>query len=147
MASMGSVPEGLVGLLGGRKVLGPLTEARDIQEAVRDGLPYATLGALAMALDLAQKDVTAVIGVAPRTLARRRHERQFSPAESDRLYRIAHVTRLAVDVLGSLDKARKWLTRENRALGGAIPLGMLDTEIGERQVEDVLLRLAHGIYG
>lgn len=39
-----------------------------------------------------------------------------------------------------------WLQRPNRALGGAVPLAFIDTEIGERKVEQVLMQLTHGIY-
>ena len=47
---------------------------------------------------------------------------------------------------GSIDKARVWLKSPNRALGGEVPLDLLDTEIGAHQVEDVLLRLNYGIF-
>lgn len=48
--------------------------------------------------------------------------------------------------LGSLEKARLWLKTPNRALRCERPLDLLDTEIGARQVEDVLLRLNDGIF-
>jgi uncharacterized protein (DUF2384 family) len=43
-------------------------------------------------------------------------------------------------------KARLWLLAPNRALGGEVPLHMLDTDIGARQVEEVLLRLSYGVF-
>jgi uncharacterized protein (DUF2384 family) len=48
--------------------------------------------------------------------------------------------------LGALAKARLWLLAPNRALGGEVPLQMLDTDIGARQVEEVLLRLSYGVF-
>jgi putative toxin-antitoxin system antitoxin component (TIGR02293 family) len=136
----------LATLLGGRKVLGGITQASDFVDAVRRGLPYASLEALTGALHADMSTVGAVVGIATRTLARRRQERQLSPIESDRLYRVAYVLHLAASTLGGLDKARVWLQRENRALGGHTPLSLLDTEIGGRQVEEALLQLTHGIY-
>lgn len=133
-------------LLGGRKVLGGITDAADLVEAVRQGLPYASLEALTQLLQADLSKVGGVVGIAPRTLARRRHEKLLSPIESDRLYRVAYVLHLAASTLGGVDKGRVWLQRANRALGGAIPLSLLDTEIGERKVEEVLLQLTHGIY-
>jgi putative toxin-antitoxin system antitoxin component (TIGR02293 family) len=56
------------------------------------------------------------------------------------------VAALAEDVLGSKEKAGRWLQRPNRALGGATPLEHLATEIGTREVETVLGRTAHGVF-
>ncbi len=133
-------------LLGGHKVLGGITEAADLLQAVRQGLPYASLEALTDALEAELGDVSAVIGLDARTLARRKHERQLSPIESDRLYRVAYVIHLATSTLGGLEKAGVWLQRDNRTLGGHAPLSLLDTEIGGRQVKETLLQLNHGIY-
>lgn len=132
--------------LGGSKVLGGISRAAEFVDAVRNGLPFASLEALSAALQADLSLVGDVVGIAPRTLARRKHERQLSPIESDRLYRVAYVLHLAASTLGGVDKARVWLQRSNRALGGATPLAFIDTEIGERKVEQVLLQLAHGIY-
>jgi len=133
-------------LLGGPKVLGGITEAAHFVKAVRQGLPYASLEALTVALQVDLSAVGEVVGIAPRTLARRKLEKQLSPIESDRLYRVAYVLHLAALTLGGVAKARTWLQRANRALNGAVPLTLIDTEIGERKVEEVLLQLAHGIY-
>jgi len=125
---------------------GGRTRPRDLQRAIREGLPYAALEALAGALALTPLDVTAVLGAAPRTLARRKSQQRLSPIESDRLYRLARIWQMTADTLGTEEKARAWLVRGNRALGGATPLSMLDTEIGARQVEDVLNHINHGMY-
>ena len=65
---------------------------------------------------------------------------------SDRLYRVASTLSQVVEVLGSIDKAHVWLKSPNRALGSEMPLDLLGTEIGARQVEEVLLRLNYGIF-
>jgi putative toxin-antitoxin system antitoxin component (TIGR02293 family) len=136
----------VVDLLGGRKVLGVLREPADVQGVIRNGLPFGSLEKLARTLELSGEEVSAVLGMAPRTLARRKRERHLSPVESDRVYRLARITHLALEVFGELAKARRWLNRPNRALAGAVPLTMLDTEIGARQVEEVLLHINYGIY-
>ena len=53
---------------------------------------------------------------------------------------------LAIDVLGSDEKACNWLKAPNRALGGEVPFELLDTDVGARQVEAALLRVAYGIF-
>jgi putative toxin-antitoxin system antitoxin component (TIGR02293 family) len=133
-------------LLGGKKVLGAVSETEDFVEAVRHGLPYASLEALTRMLGRDVGDVGAVVGIPERTLARRKHQRLLSPVESDRLYRLAYVTHVALATLGGVQAARIWMSRDNRALGGVTPLSLLDTDIGCRQVEGALHRVSYGIY-
>lgn len=118
----------------------------ELREAVRQGLPFSALEELTRQLEISPQQCNAILGIPPRTMARRKEAQQLNPQESDRLYRVSRAASQAVDVLGSLDKARCWLKAPNRALGGDRPLDLLDTEIGARQVEDVLLRLNYGIF-
>ncbi len=137
----------VVALLGGPKVFpGKIRDATHLQEALRHGFPYATFEALLAALGLSSRALAQLVGVAPRTLARRKNDRALSPIESDRLYRVARIALQASEVLGSLEKARAWLHQGNPALGGESPVRQLDTEIGERRVEELLHRIDHGVY-
>ena len=102
--------------------------------------------ALTSAYDLDVRSLALVLRIPPRTLARRRRERRLRPDESDRLFRVARIAALAEEALGGRDRAARWLKRPNRALGNAIPLDHLDTDLGARQVEDILGRISHGIY-
>lgn len=63
--------------------------------------------------------------------------------ESDRLLSIAA---RAAEVLGSEEKASRWLHSPNRALDGRRPLDIVDTDLGAREVEAVLGRIEHGVY-
>src|ERR1043166_3639115 len=128
----------LVSTLGGRRVLGSNPENLDaLRLRLREGLPYNVLVAVTSAYDLDVKTLAVVLGIPPRTLARRKRERRFRPDESDRLLRVARIAALAEESLGGRDKAARWLKRPNRALGNVIPLDHLDTDLGARQVEDV----------
>ncbi|MCP3978026.1 MAG: DUF2384 domain-containing protein [bacterium] len=137
----------LVALLGGPRVFpAKIRNARDLQEALRHGFPFATFEAVLKALELSSNALAQLVGIASRTLARRKTTQLLSPIESDRLYRVARVTLQASEVLGSLEKARRWLHEENQALGGDSPVSQLDTEIGERQVEELLNRINYGVF-
>jgi putative toxin-antitoxin system antitoxin component (TIGR02293 family) len=118
----------------------------ELRLAVRHGLPFTSLEALAAQLELPLQRLATLLGVPPRTGARRKQAQQLTPQESDRLYRIARLLAQAVEVLGSLAQARAWLKSPNRALGGEVPLDLLDTEIGARQVDEVLIRLNFGMF-
>lgn len=136
----------IVEALGGRKALrGGVRSLSDLRERVQDGLPYGSFEALAASYGLDKARLVQVLGVPARTLARRRQQARFASEESDRLVRLARVAALAEDVLGERAKAGRWLQKPNRALSGAAPLDRLDTDLGTREVEDILGRIAHGI--
>jgi putative toxin-antitoxin system antitoxin component (TIGR02293 family) len=52
---------------------------------------------------------------------------------------------MAEDILGSRDAASRWMQESNRSLGGETPLDYAETEVGAREVEDLLGRISHGI--
>jgi putative toxin-antitoxin system antitoxin component (TIGR02293 family) len=121
--------------------------ASDLRSSVLKGLPFSAFEAVQKEIGLPQNQLSNILGIPTRTMARRKENQQLTSVESDRLYRVAWVFAFTVDVLGDIDKARTWLKSPNRGLGGEVPLTLLDTDIGARQVEDVLQRLKYGIYG
>ncbi|MGH7267330.1 MAG: type II RES/Xre toxin-antitoxin system antitoxin [Candidatus Rokuibacteriota bacterium] len=139
--------ERIVATLGGPRALKRKhVTLEDLQAQLRTGLPYSALEAVASGFEIGTADLVAVLRVPPRTLARRKREKRLRADESDRLYRLGRIASLAEEILGSRAKATRWLHEPNRALANAIPLRQLDTEVGARQVEDLLLRIAHGVY-
>lgn len=134
-------------LLGGEGVLKVRPRSSlDWVAIVREGLPASALGALAGNLNLTRGELGTALGIAERTLARRRKEGVFSAEESAKLLRLARVAARATDVFEKNALALDWLKRPNRALGGARPLDLLDTEIGGENVLDVLGRIEHGVF-
>jgi putative toxin-antitoxin system antitoxin component (TIGR02293 family) len=134
--------------LGGRKVLGrSIKNFAELAELVRRGLPAGSLTALGEKLDLKNAALSEKLGIPPRTLTRRlsQHSRLTS-AESDRTVRLARVYATAVEMIGNADKATQWLRTPNRALGGRIPIDQLDTDLGSKEVENILGRIAYGVY-
>ena len=135
-------------VLGGEIILGrPVNKGGALAELVREGLPVKSLLLLAERLDIRQAEISEKIGIPKRTLTRRlsQHSR-LTAAESDRAVRLAQVYSNAANTLGDGDKAAAWLKTPNRALRGGRPLAQLDTYPGVREVEDVLGRIAYGVY-
>ena len=139
--------EYVIDVLGGPKVFKgrTLPNATELRDRVRTGLPYQSLESIRERLNLSLPEAAIVLHVPLRTLARRRHGRKLDADESDRLYRLARIAGQAVAVLGTEEKAATWLRRANRALNGEVPLGLLDTDLGARQIEDELGRIEHGV--
>lgn len=137
----------IIETLGGKSVLKRnISSETQLREAVREGLPYETLATVIEKLGIKANQVSAVIQLPLRTIARRKKEKRLEPDESDRLVRLARIGALAKYVLGNEQKASIWLHERNRALGGIAPLDILDTDIGTRQVEEVLGRIEYGVY-
>ena len=93
-------------------------------------------------IDIAE--LASALDLSPRSLQRRRSSGRLARYESDRLYRLARIVAIANDFLGDRERALRWLKRPNRALGGIAPVEAIDTELGARQVENVLGRIAYG---
>ncbi len=130
--------------LGGERTLGrSMTNDRDLREAIRDGFPHAVLEELMRASGLTLKELADALDLSSRSLQRRRHGR-LARFESDRLYRLARLLALARENLGDAAHASRWLKRANHALGGVAPIAAIDTELGARQVENLLGRIAYG---
>jgi putative toxin-antitoxin system antitoxin component (TIGR02293 family) len=137
--------EALVEALGGKKVFKRrIVNVDQLRETVKAGLPYASLEALIGKFGLAREEAAAALHLPQRTIARRKKEQKLQADESDRLLRLARVGAQAVATLGSEEKAVQWLRRRNRALGNRAPLDLIDSDIGTRQVEEVLGRIEHG---
>ena len=138
--------EYVVDVLGGSKVFRgrELPSSSQMRDRIKEGLPFSALESVRERLGLSVPEAASVLQMPARTLARRRQFRRLAADESDRLYRLARIAAHAVSVFGSEDKAGMWLRRPNRALNGELPIQVLDTDVGARQIEDLLGRIEHG---
>ena len=131
--------------LGGEKAIGrPIRTERDIDAAIREGFPQKVVTEVMHSADLTLKELALSLDLSPRSLQRRRREGKLAKYESDRIYRLARLIALAKRYIGDDDKARRWLKRPNRSLGGRTPFDLIDTEPGARAVENILGRIAYG---
>jgi putative toxin-antitoxin system antitoxin component (TIGR02293 family) len=142
---MASELQAVIAELGGEGTVGRTVRTdNDLRTAVREGFPQEVVGSVMSSAGLTLKELSATLDLSPRSLQRRRHQGRLAPYESDRLYRLARIVALAKQYVGDEETAARWLRRPNRALGGQIPLELLDTELGTRAVENVLGRIAFG---
>ena len=66
--------------------------------------------------------------------------------ESEHVLRIAWLLERAVQTFEAVEDAADWLQTPNVSLGGTTPLSYADTEIGAREVENLLGRIEYGVY-
>jgi putative toxin-antitoxin system antitoxin component (TIGR02293 family) len=134
-------------LLGGEKTLGKgVSSQHDLIGAVRNGLRVSAIDALVEELDVPRTKLLPTLRIARRTMERRKQTGRLLPAESERVYRLAKILAIAESVLGNRDKASHWLKTSNHALGGGVPLSLLETEAGADEVANILGRIEHGAY-
>ncbi|MFZ0912403.1 MAG: antitoxin Xre/MbcA/ParS toxin-binding domain-containing protein [Candidatus Korobacteraceae bacterium] len=131
--------------LGGERTLGcHLSSDGDLRQAIREGFRPLVVEELMRASGLTLKELAGALDLSPRSLQRRRRSGRLAAYESDRLYRLARIVAVANEYLGDRQRALRWLKRPNRALGGIAPVAAIDTELGARQVENILGRIAYG---
>lgn len=114
---------------------------------VERGLPYSALEHLQRNIGLAPEVFLRWIQMAPRTQARRKVQGRLLPDESDRLLRAARVFGRALELYdGNRAGAVQWLFRKLPALGWSAPIEISRTEVGAREVENLIGRIEHGVY-
>ena len=114
--------------------------------SIKAGLPVRELDTLRDNLDLPMETLVPMIGISKATLHRRKATGRLDMAESDRVVRFARLLERAAEVMESIEEGRRWLTSTQVGLGGAIPLEYAQTEVGAREVENLLGRIEYGVY-
>ena len=116
-----------------------------IESIIKSGLSSEAGVNVKEQLGLSDREIAETIGTSEKTLQRRKKKgERFTMVESDRLFRMARIFVLASEVLKSDDRARKWLHRPQFGLGGEVPIEMMKTESGAKDVEELLYRIAYG---
>ena len=111
------------------------------------GLPWSTVPAFARVTGFSQQDLADFLGVPARTFARRRLSGTLGPAESERLLRLAEIFEAALILFdGDHDGVRQWLTSPVRGLSHARPIDYARTELGAREVRNLIGRLEDGVF-
>ena len=127
-------------------VTGPEPTLTQLIQLIEDGLPISDFKKLQGSLDLPDKDLAKYIRIPKSTLALRKKRGKFSFEESERLLRRQRLFEKARGVFNSAELAKKWLKQDAYGLGDIPPLEYAATEIGAREVEDLLGRMEHGVF-
>ena len=113
---------------------------------IQKGLRFSELETLQNSIDLPFEQLAAKLAISRSTLQRRKAAGRLSPDESDKVMRLSRLLEHATNVFGDIERARAWLKFPQRGLGGAIPLDYAETEVGAREVDDLLGRIKYSVY-
>ena len=109
-------------------------------------LPSTAPEVLARDYDVPMKVVADWLDTSAKTISRRDKVSLLSRTESDVALRYGRVFEQAKEAFGTENAARAWLTEAQPSLGGVIPVELLRSELGARQVERVLRLIDYGDY-
>jgi putative toxin-antitoxin system antitoxin component (TIGR02293 family) len=120
---------------------------KELIEKINIGFPFTSFEELQHKLDISANELGFYVQIPRRTLSRRKAINRFKPDESERILRFSRILYLALLLFDSnYDSTRKWLKSNKSALGGISPLLFSKTEIGAKEVEDLIGRLEHGVF-
>ena len=111
------------------------------------GLPTAAFERFAKVSSVPREALATTLHVTLRTVQRRQDDTgRLSAHASERLVRLAELYARASEVIGSDALAKQWMQTPREVFGGRTPFGMAGSELGAREVEDLLLRVEHGVF-
>jgi len=114
-------------------------------KAVREGLPVEVYTTLKTEMNVSDKVLSKALRISERTILRRKREGRFKPDESERIMRLVRLFDLATKVLGDKEDASRWLQEKSLPLGLKTPLECAETELGVREVEELLSRIRYSL--
>ena len=113
---------------------------------IQAGLSFRAVRNLQHALDLPLEKIAAFLGMSRATLHRRKAQGKIARDESEKLVRYQRLVKKAEEVFGTPKAAREWLIHPQPGLGNARPVEFARTELGAREVENLLGRIEYGVY-
>lgn len=118
---------------------------RQMDEAVTAGLPKSALrNTIRHIFTDTAEQMRFLYRVVPEATFKRRRDR-LTAAESERTERLARVVATAEHVWVNQEQAREFLTTPHPMLSGKTPVDASLTELGARQVEQILFELFYGL--
>jgi putative toxin-antitoxin system antitoxin component (TIGR02293 family) len=120
-----------------------------LAKKIETGLPAMWINHLKKVLELTNSQIANTLGISGKTLERIRTNpasNKLNEVTSDRLYRILYIFFKTVTTLEDTEEARIWLKTPQFGLGNEIPIDLLKTEAGTREIESLLGRIEHGVY-
>ena len=123
---------------------GKVRSVAAIANAVDHGLPKRTLARVVERAGFQGPARVLLMGrIVPAATFKRR--KRLKPAESEKIERLARVIALAEMLWDNRGEAQRFLNTPHAELGRRRPIEAGLTELGARQVEDVVMRALHGL--
>jgi uncharacterized protein (DUF2384 family) len=110
--------------LGGKSVVGNVNNELELIDILSKGLPLRAGTEIKKRFHYTDNQMAKALSLTPKTY---RSRKAFNTFENE-------------------DLALEWLNKPQTALGGRIPIEMLETTAGQKLVGDLLTRIDYGVY-
>jgi putative toxin-antitoxin system antitoxin component (TIGR02293 family) len=118
----------------------------DAEKLIKRGLPFVVIERLAETAGMTLERIKQVVQIPSATFLRRRQRGRLTPGESERVLRLARIVEQGMNLFhDDLNNARQWLDTPLPALNGRSPIDLAGTDVGAREVEDLIGRIQHGV--
>jgi putative toxin-antitoxin system antitoxin component (TIGR02293 family) len=132
------------------KVLGcqeiPIRNEFDLVEVSRRGVRKCSVLNLAQKLSISRDRLSVMLDISKKTIDRKPEQQPFSRTISEQVLKIAEVFARGEEVFEDADRFLGWLNHPSKALGGKVPMDLLDSAYGRQIVLDEITRIEHGIF-
>ena len=143
-----SVPaEKIAEVLGGRRVLGrAVRNLRELDAIVREGMPKMALDTFIASL-VAHRSTDFTVQLRNKIVPRATYQRvdRLNRQVSETTERLARLYALALSVFEDSGAATRFMMNSHPELNGRAPFDVALTEIGGREVEEIIERGRHGL--
>ena len=147
MSQMSITAEEIADVLGGRRVLGRRVKSmRELETIVQEGMPKTALDTFIAALGASQYGDFA-LALRNKIVPRATYQRvdRFNLQVSETTERMARLYALALSVFGNPANATRFMSSAHPELDDRAPFEVALTEIGGREVEEIIERGLHGL--
>lgn len=118
-----------------------------VHEAVHKGFRIFVYTRLSEKIQLSQNEFCGITRIPVSTLRRRlKTDEHFTMKESDSMYRLALLFKLATELFDDENKAKAWVKEKIYGLGGKTPLEMVATSADFEIAKDLIGRIEHGVF-
>ena len=119
----------------------------DKSEAVHQGFKPRVYRNIVKKARLSQTEFHNVTQIPISTIKRRlSKDERFSTQESDVIYRLAMLIKLATELFNDEQRALAWMQQSVYGLAGKRPLDMVSTTVDFEVVKDLIGRIEHGVF-
>lgn len=131
-----------------KKILGKAGNSQVLLKRIRNGLPAKAVIELERGFEVSRNQIAVVLGIPLSTLNRFiRTGSKLSSVQSDRVIRLARLRDDALQLMEGDERAAiQWVKSPLAVLGNETPFQHSDTEVGAREVEDIIRRIQHGVF-
>jgi putative toxin-antitoxin system antitoxin component (TIGR02293 family) len=134
------------------KFVGQLDYGRSVpttmekMEISREGITKKELEILKTVADLDYTTMARILSVTRATLINKKKEEKFTGPLSERIVGLADLYAYGKKVFGDPERFNAWMNDPNKALGGKMPLEIIDNQYGREEVKNILGRIDYGVY-